>query len=337
MTSTGRDGRLLGWFRASWRAQLSTAKWVCMAVFVIGLLVGVVGVWIMHRLTWFGDMVALILPMIFVVMLLAIVVCLVRGSAWPVVAALASLVIVIAVVIVLPRLPDRTGPPTRSIVLVATNMLHDNSRMAEGVASALAQHPDVLVVSELTQDADRLFSMDFPYRLVTDRPLLHENYAEGVYSKYPLDTLTAPTGLDDQILKVRVNGPQPFILYAVHLPRPVLSDRHQEHTATFAQHRDDALRLDQLAKAETEPVVIAGDLNLSDRTSGYAALHAGRHDAVRTRWAGTTYVGGIQWELFALRIDHIFVPGNWCAKDGGNFLIDGSDHNGVRSVIGPCA
>jgi endonuclease/exonuclease/phosphatase (EEP) superfamily protein YafD len=37
-----------------------------------------------------------------------------------------------------------------------------------------------------------------------------------------------------------------------------------------------------------------------------------------------------------LRIDHVFVPGDWCADDGGRFPLTGSDHRGVKVTVGPC-
>lgn len=339
MICAGFLDRPLRWLRGGWRVPLSTAKWVCMVVFVVGVVIGVTGLWSITKLGPFGDMIALALPTIGLSALTVGVWCIVTHRPWMVVAAFAALFVVAAVAVVVPRLPDTTGPATDAITLVAANLLHDNRTIERGVASAMAQHPDVLVVSELNKDSDRLLSAKFPYRLVTERSLRRENYAEGVYSTFPLEELDAPTGLDDQMLRVRVTGPAPFILYAVHLPRPTFGagGRDGSHSVSFAQNRRDALRLDSLATAEGEPVVIAGDLNLSDRTSGYAALHSDRNDAVRTRWATTSYVGGFIWELFALRIDHIFIPKTWCAANGGSFEIAGSDHAGVRSSIGPCA
>ncbi len=332
-------GRPLRWLRRGSRVPLSRVKWVCMVVFVVGVVLGLTGWWLIARLGSFGDMIALALPMIGLGALTVGVWCIVTHRPWTIVAGFASLFIVAAIAVVVPRLPDTTGPPTDAITLVATNLLYDNPAIERGVASAMAQHPDVLVVSELNQDADRLLSAEFPYRLVTERSLQRENYAEGVYSTFPLEELDAPTGLDDQMLRVRVTGPAPFILYAVHLPRPTFGagGPNGSHSVSFAQNRFDARRLDSLAAAEGEPVVIAGDLNLSDRTSGYTTLHSDRIDAVRTRWATTSYVGGFIWTLFALRIDHIFIPKDWCAASGGSFEIVGSDHEGVRSSIGPCA
>ncbi|MCU1388200.1 MAG: hypothetical protein JWL72_1538 [Ilumatobacteraceae bacterium] len=309
---------------------------MCAVIFVVGVLMGIFGIWLIRRMSWVGDLISLGFPLVAIGCVVICIGCVVRREPWMVVALFAGLGLAVAAAVVMPRLPDATAHPVRPLVLVAANMLHDNLRTADGVADVLGQHPDVLVVSELNQEADGLFSAAFPYRYVTVPQLKYANYAEGVYSKFPLDLLDPPSGLDDQFLRVMVHAPAPFILYAVHLPRPTIGRISGPHSVSFAQFHDDVFAIDRLARAESGPVVVAGDLNLSDRTSGYRALLEGRHDAVRTRWAGTTYVGGILWESLALRIDQIFIPGSWCAQNGGNFHVGGSDHNGVRSEIGAC-
>ncbi|MEP7059660.1 MAG: endonuclease/exonuclease/phosphatase family protein, partial [Actinomycetota bacterium] len=74
----------------------------------------------------------------------------------------------------------------------------------------------------------------------------------------------------------------------------------------------------------TGPVVIAGDLNLSDRTHGYRILLSDFRDAMRAgAWAGDTFEQGI-WRYALLRIDHLFVSRSWCAKDPSRFTVTGS-------------
>ena len=92
----------------------------------------------------------------------------------------------------------------------------------------------------------------------------------------------------------------------------------------------------QAARLERDPVVIAGDLNLSDRAHGYRLLCEGRRDAVRGSFARSTFVGdGLMWRLLKLRIDHIFIPADWSHGGGSSFKLIGSDHHGVRADIGP--
>jgi endonuclease/exonuclease/phosphatase family metal-dependent hydrolase len=84
-------------------------------------------------------------------------------------------------------------------------------------------------------------------------------------------------------------------------------------------------------------VVIAGDLNMSDRVTSYRTMDAALTDAMRADAAGrTTYVGG-WWTSVLLRIDHVFVDPSWCAADPATFDVAGSDHRGVEASVGPCA
>jgi endonuclease/exonuclease/phosphatase (EEP) superfamily protein YafD len=97
-------------------------------------------------------------------------------------------------------------------------------------------------------------------------------------------------------------------------------------------------KLDDLldaAGAETLPVVIAGDMNMPDRTSSYRAFTDAMHDAVRSGFAWPTSLKWFQAPLL-LRIDHIWVSEEWCADDGGSFTLAGSDHRGVNASVGPC-
>ncbi|MCU1501180.1 MAG: hypothetical protein JWM12_534, partial [Ilumatobacteraceae bacterium] len=107
---------------------------------------------------------------------------------------------------------------------------------------------------------------------------------------------------------------------------------------SFGGARRAVFALDHAADADgaNGPVVIAGDLNLSDRTSGYRRLAAGRLDASRTGWADATFHGSTTWSLMLLRIDHIFVPSRWCAARASSFHLRGSDHDGVQASIGHC-
>jgi endonuclease/exonuclease/phosphatase (EEP) superfamily protein YafD len=109
------------------------------------------------------------------------------------------------------------------------------------------------------------------------------------------------------------------------------------HETTFAAQRQLLVDLLQAIGAETTPVIVAGDLNLSDRSEGYRWLDDRFDDAMRTGWwAASTYRHGL-WRALLLRIDHLFVPEDWCAVDAGTFRVPGSDHMAVEATVGPCA
>jgi endonuclease/exonuclease/phosphatase family metal-dependent hydrolase len=126
-----------------------------------------------------------------------------------------------------------------------------------------------------------------------------------------------------------VQGPAgPFVLYAVHALNPA-------YESTFAQQLDFVDRLRRATAAETVPVVISGDFNMSDRQLGYRAMTASFRDAGRAGWAADTFDHGL-WRALLLRIDYVFVEPSWCAADSRRLDVPGSDHEAVAATIGPC-
>ena len=302
----------------------------------VALAVGCGGLWIVTHLGWVGDVVAIASPLAVMVGWAVVVACVLLRRR-RLAGVVCAIVVAGAVGIALPRIPHPTGAPVDPVTISAVNLQFDSTTPDATVRSALASTPDVLVVSELTPRTDQLLRGAFPYRIVTDR-LERDRYGQGVYSTIPVDRLELTTALAGTGLRVRVRSSSPFVLYAVHLPRASLVHPDGVNITTFAGNRSAAMTLDRLADAESEPVVIAGDLNLSDRTSGYRALAHDRHDALRGGWVGRTYVGsGLLWAIASLRIDHLFIPGDWCHRGGHRFTLRGSDHRGVQARIGPCA
>jgi endonuclease/exonuclease/phosphatase (EEP) superfamily protein YafD len=245
-----------------------------------------------------------------------------RRAGWLVV--LASILAFGVVTIVLPRAPQSSPPPVDSLRLSSANIHGQNPTPKDGVASVLAQDADVLIVVEDGLPMQTMLGAS-TYRYEAGSAFIT------VYSRYPLRQLTngGRPLLRTELLRVRVFGPHgPFILYAVHSQNPLRDTSFGEQL-----HFVDAL-VDK-ASAERQPVVLAGDFNMSDRSQAYREMDGAFRDAMRVRWAGSTYERGIFAPLL-LRIDHIFESRNWCAESSDTFSIAGSDHEGVASTVGPC-
>ena len=118
----------------------------------------------------------------------------------------------------------------------------------------------------------------------------------------------------------------PFVVYAMHLGNPLFK-------TTYTQHAEMVERLVAAAQAESLPVVLAGDFNMSDRSASYRELGGAFRDAIRTSFADTTYDDGL-WMLLQLRIDYIFVSRSLCARSATTFTVPGSDHDGLEVEIG---
>jgi endonuclease/exonuclease/phosphatase family metal-dependent hydrolase len=188
----------------------------------------------------------------------------------------------------------------------------------------------VAVVVELT--APTLAPMSRAYPFASARPDAPD---EVVYSRWPIvDVRSLPGDLEGFGVRAIIERPEGrFVVYGIHTFRPWIDDSRA--SISVPEHRRLIRELADQAAAERLPTVVAGDLNLVDRSSGYRLFDDRMRDAVRTSWAGPTSLKGKFLPLLA-RIDHIFVSEEWCADGGGRFDIAGSDHRGVVATVGPC-
>jgi endonuclease/exonuclease/phosphatase (EEP) superfamily protein YafD len=245
----------------------------------------------------------------------------------------ASLVVFSLVVVAGPWIPRDLGHPADGVTIAVANVLQDNVHPEDVVEDILRQDADVVVVPEATLEIHRLLEQHFHWALRAYR----FDASIGVYGHIPVrmpEDVRGPLAVTRQLRAV-VEGPDgEFVLWAVHLPKPwfVATGGYQLRPGAHARAIDGVL--DRVAQ-EAEPVVLAGDTNLTDRGRGYRKLTAHLDDALRTTWGGPT---ARKWYLrpLLLRIDHVLVPKDWCADHGHRFALTGSDHRGVRVRVGPC-
>lgn len=275
------------------------------------------------------DTIAVGLPLIAIATIsLGPIVALISRRAWPLIVGV-SIVAVCAVAVLEPRLSRSIAPPDPAIRLVVANVWDENPTPDAVPSSMTGRGADVLVAIEMSDNALYAAMTEGAASQGLDSTV--EQGRQGVWSRFPvqvLDELGLPSA---RVLRVGVDVPgSPFVLYVVHGLNPL-------RETSF----DDQLRFteDLLAAIRTErrPVVVAGDLNMSDRVVSYRKMDAVLTDAMLAGAGGaTTYVGG-WWPALMLRIDHVFVTPTWCATDPGTFAPTGSDHRGVEVAVGPCA
>ena len=249
-------------------------------------------------------------------------------------AAAASTAAFAFVAVFAPWLPQESPAPAgRGVTVVVANMLGHNTRADEVTASIIRQAPDIVVVPEASLAVHRRLSAVYPYVVRKDvrHPVL------GVYGRYPMEAGQRPNLLDStRQWRIEVDGPdERFVLWAVHLPKPWFVGAGGYQMRPFGHDAKLGAFLDAFDR-ETLPVVVAGDTNLTDRGRGYRrVLDRGFDDALRVIGGGVTARKWYLRPLF-LRIDHVFVPDDWCAADGARFELPGSDHRGVRVRVGRC-
>ncbi len=252
----------------------------------------------------------------------------VSRRAWPLIAG-ASVLAVCAVAIGEPRFPRSIVLPDPAIRLVVANVWDENPTPDALPASMTGRNADVLVAVEMADD--ELYAALTESAVSQGLDTTVEQGRQAVWSRFPLrplDELGLPSA---RVMRVGVDVPgAPFVLYVLHGLNPL-------RETSFDDQRRFTEGLLAATATERRPVVVAGDLNMSDRVASYRDISAALTDAMRAGATGsTTYVRG-WWPWLLLRIDHVFVSPSWCAADPVTFAPAGSDHRGVEVAVGPCA
>lgn len=276
------------------------------------------------------DGLAIVMPVLLLLVLLGLVsVSVYRRNARWLIVAVSTLALGLAA-IVGPWLPQGGDDPLHGLQLAAVNVSVEEREFSGAVVDLQRTGADVLVISEMwrREQVEAVGSL-YEYSVRGE-----QNRGVVVFSRWPLTPIdTAPDVVQRLGLAVEVTTPnESFVLWALHLPRPWPQTSENWNTS-LRGHRSLIDELSAAVRNEPRPVVIAGDLNLPDRTSGYRELTSGLKDAMRSTWGGPT---SLRWAPLLLRIDHILIPGDWCADRSHRFSVAGADHRGVSSVIGAC-
>ena len=271
-----------------------------------------------------GDAVAILLP---VLLGLAVTATLVVGRRRGVLVA-TSVLLAGTVAVVAPWTPADAGTvaPGSAVTVAGANI----TGMPATLPTLSGVSADVLVVAENNPSVHAGLAAVHPYHLFTaGAPSI------GVYSRFPL-RLLEPAGPDLPGLRVAVDAAAPFTLYALHVPRPWWTE-HGSYQVTAAEHHRIVAALAARVAHEPGAVVVAGDLNSTDRGRDYRLLtdDARLTDAMRGSWTGPTSV--TTWQALLLRIDHLLVGPGWCGDAPRRFALGSSDHDGITATIGPCA
>lgn len=282
------------------------------------------------------DLLAIALPPIAALAFAGMVALALRRRSVPIAVGGVSTLLVAMVAVVAPWRPVGGPEPVGGVVVVASNSGYASDVEASAQA-LLAAEPDVLVVSELRGRLDDRLWDALPDRLVAGGRLDQSSRRDislALYSRWPMAAL--PTPAEFPGVRARVDHPDhPFVVLAVHVPKPAL--RTDGYATTFGHHRSLVEQVRDLAVDGELPVVVAGDLNASDRAGDYRLLDRSLRDAVRSSWAGpTSRKRSFGWWALLLRIDHVLVSETWCAADGGRITVPTADHVAVTARVGPC-
>jgi endonuclease/exonuclease/phosphatase (EEP) superfamily protein YafD len=278
------------------------------------------------------EIVAVLLPPLVAGVVLVQVGIAVATRRTPLLASAVSWIVFGVLAAALPWIPHATGHPAGGVKIAVANVMVHNEAPGAAVRGLLAQRADILVVPEDSGPIHDRLSLYYRYA----RRYPYGQAWLGVFSNVPVKELPPLPGVFDpnRYVRVEVAAETPFVLWAVHLPRPWFQPRGSYQMRPGGQARVLSEVLDAVGK-ETLPVVMAGDMNLTDRGRGYRKATAHLDDALRSirgAWSETK----VAFRPLLLSIDHILEPPSWCADQAGRFAIAGSDHRGIIARVGPC-
>ena len=286
----------------------------------------------MRDLTVYFEIVAIFLPVVVLGAALAQVGVAFATARPALLVGAASWFVFGLVAVSLPWVPLDTGHPPVGVSIAVSNVLGGNRQPAAAARDLLARHADILVVPEDTAAIHERLSSSYRYAR------RYETFGSwlGVFSNLPVTELPPLPGVfdPDRYVRIEVETPTPFVLWAVHMPRPWLypNGTFQRRPGGYARVLSSVL--DGVAK-ERLPVVLAGDLNMTDRGRAYDKATAHLDDAMRSIRGGRSEIKPYFRPLL-LSIDRILMPPSWCADRAARFRISGSDHRGITARVGPC-
>ena len=292
---------------------------------------------------WWLALSDIFAPYLFIPLVLLIPLALIVRSSWlrlSVVAA--TLVFIVAVgAYLLPLAPEQPNAET-TLRVVTFNHLYAN-RDVDGIITAIRlQDADVVALQELstavTQAAQEQLINEYPYQLMSPA---ERDLGLGLLSRYPFQVVPLERGFLGQHVVVDVNG-QLITVINAHLSAPSI------HTTNFEQIPEIPIIRDYNTSQRSAelpgllgmidqvegPLIVAGDLNMSDREQGYTQLAERLQDTYRSTNYGFGFtfpddieVRGITIPIPLVRIDYIWssydiTPLNtWVECNNG-----GSDH-----------
>jgi endonuclease/exonuclease/phosphatase family metal-dependent hydrolase len=300
------------------RRRLASLRWVAL---------GIALPWAWYLVRDLGpamQLVAFALPVIVAAAVLGLIVAAFDGKRITTVLVALSVALFGWVTIVGPR-SAQPSPPPRDPVRVATIAAGAEPLDAKTLSATIARSRAQVVVlasaSKRTREAAGAVK-GFDGRLVRT-PFV-------ILSRFPVEELPLAKGLPrDLVIRVQVQRPGgAFVVYGVSSGTTPLDATLQA-----------PMRPDRLLAAiadEQLPVVLLGDLGVTDRSAQYRELIEVLRDAMRAGSSAPSTLRSPVWTPLLLRVDHVLTWASWCARGGETFGIPTSEHLGLAVAIGPC-
>ena len=233
--------------------------------------------------------------------------------------------------------PGRVEPYTELRIL-SSNLRYGLADPAEFVAVA-SRTADVITVAEMTAAAVQRFqdagiAENFPYSHLLPAPAPG---GTGIWSRYPLDPLTAPRHRNASMPAARVQVPgvaaEPLVA-SVHIMSPVAGDENTVADWSAGMAGAKAQLENFAVAAGPAATIVGGDYNSTPDMRQYRDLLTnGYHDAVDQTGAGfaPTFKAD-SWGPPLITIDHILTR-NAEASSIRTVKITGTDHRALLATV----
>ncbi len=244
-----------------------------------------------------------------------------------------ALLLLIGGLWLVPRLLPPFGLPSAqgtALDVVSFNIFPANQREDEAITWVLAQDADLLLIQEHDGDLP-LLEEAYPHAQV-----IRERTGSAIYSRYPITQYEEVTfgEFTHQRAVIEVAGAS-FVVYNVHMAMPLTEDTRVPLPLRYDSTRRDAQTRALLERVsqETQPVLLAGDFNMSEFSPIYDAIRADFTDSYRAAsWGiGATWPGGASEEWTTplprlIRLDYLWYNQGFQALSASVGPSLGSDH-----------
>ncbi len=312
-----QPSKKLGAARTGLRRQVAGLKWV---VFGAAL----PWTWFLVRdLGSVAQLVALAMPLLVAVSILGVVIAAIDDKKVTSLIVAASIGIFGWVTVMGPRGAQPSRSP-QDPVRVAEVAIPAEGAPVRSVLDALRKaHTDVAVLAA-PEKKDRATALDAG---AFDTAVSSGAFV--VLSDFPMKVLPLPKTLPKAlVIRVEVDRPDgAFVIYGA---------RVDDALQAALEAPLNVERLQAAALDEELPVVIAGGLGVSDRSTSYRQLDVAFRDALRAGTRAQNTLLGLLWAPVMVRSDYVFTSRAWCAADGASIKVAGVDHAAVVASVGAC-
>lgn len=223
-----------------------------------------------------------------------------------------------------PRAALPASPPLHPIRIASITLDGSNLNASAILGTLAKQRADLVVVVEPSKKARGVLVRTDRYGFTL------ESGHFVVLSSIPIRELPLPKPLaSDFVVRLQVDRPEgAFIVYAVRTNDSPLDAALNDPTGV--EHLQDA------ARAERLPVVLAGDFGIGDRSASYRTLTDTFRDTMRSGASAANTAATFPWSLLFVRTAYVLTSPDWCAGAGGTFDVQDAPTVGLATAVGPC-